>query len=222
MSALGGMNMRTNFKVVMILMLALTFALIGCKKEDKKFNAGEYVKATLDCLYKGEYDTYIKLTDSTEEEAQAEYEGMLDENAAALEVYELSDELLAEYRAYFADVHAKTEYSVKEVAEDAEGNFIVTMEVSPINYMEGVEEIAESKFAAYAEEIQNSGEAFPSTEEQTDKFYRFMLEASLEVLANATYEEAVTVDVYVYKDADGVYCIDEEDFVELTGKLFVF
>ena len=66
--------MKKMKSLVLILVLALSaWTLTGCggMSEDE---AKEYAQAVLDASYKGEFDSYMELTDSTEEEAREMYE----------------------------------------------------------------------------------------------------------------------------------------------------
>ncbi len=213
--------MRKNSRIVALLLAVVMCAVTGCGLTAKEFDAGAYVKATLDCLYKAEYDEYVKLTDAAEEEAVKSYEEMLDENVAALEELELSDELLTGYRQYFADVHAKTKYSVKETVKGEKSNYKVTMEVFPIDNAADIDEKTEEKFEAYVQEVLDAGTAFPTEAEQTEKYYALMLETGTEILENVTYGDAMLIEVNVVQDSEGVYEIEENDLVKLTEALFV-
>lgn len=213
--------MRKDSRIVALLLAVVMCTLSGCGLMEKEFDAGAYVKATLDCLYKAEYDEYVKLTDAAKEEAVESYEEMLDENVAALKDLEMSDELLAGYRKYFADVHAKTKYSVKETVKDENGNYKVTMEVFPIDYMAGVSEQTDTKFDAYVQEVLDAGTTLPTEAEQTEKYYALMLDTGVEILENVTYGDAVLIEVNVVQDSEGVYEIQENDLVKLTEALFV-
>ena len=65
-------------------------------------------------------DKYIELTESTQEDAQAEYDEVLDSFVSEFEGLSISDELLANYRQLFVDLLAKTKYSVGEAEKDGE------------------------------------------------------------------------------------------------------
>lgn len=74
--------MKKMKSLVLILVLALSaWTLTGCggMSEDE---AKEYAQAVLDASYKGEFDSYMELTDSTEEEAREMYEGNMDATMA--------------------------------------------------------------------------------------------------------------------------------------------
>lgn len=213
------MKMRNWIRVIGISMSMCL--LVSCKQQTTKFDAGSYVKSILDCMCKGQYEEYMELTDSTLEEAKREYESVLDDNVEALNDADanLSEELLAEFREYFADVHERTKYEIKDVAVDQNGNFTVTMKVEPLNYTAGIEDYVNEKFNAYAKDVIASGEDLPSQEEQEHQYYTFFLEGCKQALEQATYQTAVEVKVDVRKDDDGIYNIDSEDFTELFYSL---
>lgn len=213
------MKMRNWIKVIGITMILCLLA--GCRQQTTKFDAGSYVKALLDCMCKGQYKEYMELTDSTLEEAKQEYESVLDDNVEALSDGDIkfTEELTAGFRTYFADVHEKTKYEVKDVAVDQDGNFTVTMQVEPLNYTSGMEEYVNEKFDAYAKDAIASGKDLPSQEEQEQQFYVFLLEGCQKALEQATYQTAIEVKVDVRKDEEGIYNVDSEDFTELFNSL---
>ena len=64
---------------ILALLAAVSMAVLtGCGGGMTADDAKEYAQAVLDASYKGEFDSYMELTDSTEEEAREMYEGNVD------------------------------------------------------------------------------------------------------------------------------------------------
>ena len=79
---------RMKYLVFALVLMISAWALAGCggMSEDE---AKEYAQAVLDASYKGEFDSYMELTDSTEEEAREMYEGNMDATMAVVGFEEL-------------------------------------------------------------------------------------------------------------------------------------
>ena len=132
-------------KKMLALMLAMvtTFSLTGCGAQ---FDASGYTQAVLDAATRAEFDKYIELTESTQEDAQAEYDEVLDSFVSEFEGLSISDELLANYRQLFVDLLAKTKYSVGEAEKDGDV-FLVPLTIEPLKIYEGFDAEVEETFA---------------------------------------------------------------------------
>ena len=124
--------MKKMKSLVLILVLAVSaWTLTGCggMSEDE---AKEYAQAVLDASYKGEFDSYMELTDSTEEEAREMYEGNMDATMAAVGFEEMgaSQEMQEDYRQLFLDMAKLAKYSLGEVTEIEDG-FEIQVTVEP-------------------------------------------------------------------------------------------
>ena len=85
--------MKHITKKMLALMLALvtTLSLSGCSLF-AQFDASGYTQAVLDAATKAEFDKYIELTNSTAEDAQAEYDEVLESFLAEFEAVSISEE----------------------------------------------------------------------------------------------------------------------------------
>lgn len=211
------MNKRKGIAAVLLFVMALTL-LGGCAK---KFDASGYTKSILDLCYKGETKEYMKLTESTKEEAEAVYTENLDYMVEEFSQWDLSDDILKKYRDFFADLNKNVKYTVGEAKEDKKGNFTVEVTVEPIlnlaesytTFMEKIQEYTEQLQA----DVQNGG-AIPTEEEILNKeveMYYDVLRESLD--AGVHYGEAQTITVHVELNKDKVYEIPEADFRALDA-----
>lgn len=209
------MNKRRG--IVSILVLSMAVMLLGgC---GKKFDAGGYTKSVLDVCYKNETEQYMKLTNSTKEEAEAVFSDNMDQLMEGFAELNLSEELQANYKVFFEDLAKNVKYTVGEAVEDKQGNFTVDVSVEPITNLQDTYEEFITKTQEYTEqvtqEIINGGET-PTDDEMQNKVFEIyydILRASID--AGINYGEAQTVTMHVNKGSGNVYEIPEADLTAL-------
>lgn len=207
---------RMKCLVFALVLVISAWALAGCggMSEDE---AKEYAQAVLDASYKGEFDSYMELTDSTEEEAREMYEGNMDATMAAVGFEEMgvSQELQADYRQLFLDMAKLAKYSLGEATEIEDG-FEIQVTVEPFVGLNGLEtELTDSLMAQLSE----SGE-IPDDEELGQMTMETMYDLMQDRLEAPEYGEAETMTIRVTADSDNVYSIPEEDTTALDNALF--
>lgn len=214
--------MKHITKKMLALMLALvtTLSLSGCSLFTQ-FDASGYTKAVLDAATKAEFDKYIELTNSTAEDAQAEYDEVLESFLAEFENLSISDELLADYKQLFIDLLAKTKYTVGEAEKDGK-DFLVPLTIEPLIIYEGFNAEVEEATAAFQEEVlaeySESGE-MPSDEEIYERSFQIVYDIMSARLASATYGEPQTITVTVSQNADGLWGISDSDYENMVSLL---
>lgn len=214
--------MKHICKKMLALMLALvtTLSLSGCSLF-AQFDAAGYTQAVLDAATKAEFDKYVELTNSTAEDAQAEYDEVLESFLAEFESLSISDELLGKYKQLFIDLLAKTKYSVGEAEKDGD-SFIVPLTIEPLLIYDGFDEEVEEASNAFYEEIQaeaqESGEV-PSEDEIYERVYQLMYDILDARVASATYGEPQTITVTVSQNSDGLWGISDSDYDSIVSLL---
>lgn len=214
--------MKHICKKMLALMLALvtTLSLSGCSLF-AQFDAAGYTQAVLDATTKAEFDKYIELTNSTAEDAQAEYDEVLESFLTEFESLSLSDELLEKYKQLFADLLAKTKYSVGEAEKDGD-SFIVPLTIEPLSIYDGFdEEVEEASSALYEElvaEVAESGEV-PSDDEIYERTGQLVYNIMSARIASATYGEPQTITVTVSQNSDGIWVIPDSDYETIVSLL---
>lgn len=207
-------------KKMLALMLAMvtTFSLTGCGAQ---FDASGYTQAVLDAATRAEFDKYIELTESTQEDAQAEYDEVLDSFVSEFEGLSISDELLANYRQLFVDLLAKTKYSVGEAEKDGDV-FLVPLTIEPLKIYEGFDAEVEEATVKFQEDLmaeyESTGE-IPSDEEIYERSFQIVYDIMAARLAAATYGEPETITVTVAQDADGLWGISDADYEKMVSLL---
>ena len=207
---------RMKCLVLALVLMISAWALAGCggMSEDE---AKEYAQAVLDASYKGEFDSYMELTDSTEEEAREMYEGNMDATMAAVGFEELgaSQEMQADYRQLFLDMAKLAKYSLGDVTE-MENGFEIQVTVEPFIGLDGLEtELTDAVMAQLTE----SGE-IPDDDELNQMTMETMYDLMQDRLEEPEYGEAESMTIRVTADADNVYSIPEEDTTALDNALF--
>ena len=207
---------RMKCLVLALVLMISAWALAGCggMSEDE---AKEYAQAVLDASYKGAFDSYMELTDSTEEEAREMYEGNMDATMAAVGFEELgaSQEMQADYRQLFLDMAKLAKYSLGDVTE-MENGFEIQVTVEPFIGLDGLEtELTDAVMAQLSE----SGE-IPDDDELNQMTMQTMYDLMRDRLEAPEYGEAESMTIRVTADSDNVYSIPEEDTTALDNALF--
>lgn len=205
--------MKKIITMIFTVILAM-FLFTGCgmNKDDAK----EYVQAVLDASYKGEFEEYVKITDSKETEAKELYEGNMEQLMQSLGMGDsMTDNMRADYEELFQSIFAHAKYTVGEVKE-IENGFLVEVQTEQLNLFKDLED---DLIKAMKNDISKYDEQ--PTEEEMDRIaLENMLRLLKEKVSNPVYGEKQTVTVKVTKDEDGVISISEEDLTEVDGALF--
>lgn len=207
---------RMKCLVLAFVLMISAWALAGCGGMSAD-EAKEYAQAVLDASYKGEFDSYMELTDSTEEEAREMYEGNMDATMAAVGFEELgaSQEMQADYRQLFLDMAKLAKYSLGDVTE-MENGFEIQVTVEPFIGLDGLEtELTDAVMAQLSE----SGE-IPDDDELNQMTMQTMYDLMRDRLEAPEYGEAESMTIRVTADSDNVYSIPEEDTTALDNALF--
>ena len=205
-------------KFLMLLMILTMFVLTACGMTEEEASA--YVKASLDAAYKGEFEEFVEITDSTIEGAQAMYEENMVHTmeAAGFSDMEINDELIGKYKQLFLDISKSVNYTVGAATETENGEFEVQVEINPLLVFTNIseEEITE----AVIDRIMDM-KKYPSDEKITEIAFEEMYEILVEEIKEPTYsDEKIVQSVGVHKDEDGMYYISEEDMLALDNVFF--
>ena len=203
--------------LTLVLLLLLAAMLAGCGGGMTAEDAKEYVQAVLDASYKGEFDSYMELTDSTEEEARSMYEGNVEATMATVGFEEMgiSEDMQADYRQLFLDLAKQAKYTLGEATE-IENGYEIEVTIEPFIGMNDLENeltnILMQDLAAAAE--------IPTEEELNQMTMQTLYDLLSEKVASPEYGEAQTMTVRVTVDSDNVYSIPEEDTTALDSAMF--
>ena len=206
-------------KKLLVLFMILTMCILsGCGMKEEE--AKEYVEASLDAAYKGEFDAFVEITDSTPEGAKAMYEENIVHimEAAGFSELELDDELTAKYKELFLNLIKEVDYSVGEAVKEENESFAVDVTVKPMTILNGIEEELTN---ALLERIETLDE-FPSDDEIVHMSFEEMYTILSERVKTPEYsDEEQIITIHLHKNEEGMYAIDEADMLALDAALFV-
>ena len=186
---------RGKMKKVLALMLTFIFVIsaTACGGATK-FDAEAYVRGVMDANYKQKYDEYAKARGISEKDAKAEIEDTLDEQVDT----ELSGlEALGDF-----------------TEEDKDGNFTVTIEVTPSD----VYQTLEDNSTAVAQEMMDQGQDVSQAD--ASMFQDLLIQSMQKSIDGNTYGDTTTIEIAVTKDSDGQYGISDSDMEKISTALF--
>lgn len=199
--------------------------LVGTLGACSKFDAGGYLKAVLDNVYKNDSTSIVALEFGTAEESAVVYEKGIDSLMdISLSNIAISEELKAEYREFFKNLYASTKYTVGEAVEVDDTTFEVTVTCEKLNVFANAFTAYEGKqaelVAAWTETALAGGEV-PTDEEKYEQFFTLYKDCLNAELAKASYAAPVTATVRV-ESTDGVWEANQEDIQSLGYVLIDF
>lgn len=211
---------RGKMKKVLALMLGFIFIIsaTACGGATK-FDAEAYVRGVLDANYKQKYDEYAKTRGISEKDAKAEIEDTLDEQVdtelSGLEdLGTFTEEEKQEYKDMLVKIDNLAKYEVKEAKEDKDGNFTVTIEVTPSD----VYQTLEDNSTAVAQEMMDQGQDVSQAD--ASMFQDLLIQSMQKSIDGNTYSDTTTIEIAVTKDSDGQYGISDSDMEKISTALF--
>lgn len=206
------MKERSSKILVCIMLVAVMMSLSACSL--LKFDAAGYVKAVLDASTKAEFKEYVKFTKSTEKEAQAGFDALMDSYMSELNSVNVSEGLKENYRQLYTDMLAKTKYTVGEATKNGD-TYTVEVSVEPLNMFEGYQDEVNTATTNFQNELTADYEAsgaMPNEDEIQERYYTLIYNLMKSRLNGATYGPEQKVVVSVIKNADGYYEIESASF----------
>lgn len=199
-------------KASILLILIMVCVLQGCGMN--KTGAGEYVQASLDAGYKGEADDYVRITNSTKEEAEQLYEANIDIAAAGMGLAgtdgKITKEERLQYKELIKKVLRKEKYTIGKVKETKDG-YKVPVVTEPLLLSDNLEEETAERMQ---EKVKGMGE-IPGEDEIQQLARETLCEVLEEKVREPVYGEKSTVDVRVIKNQEGMWEISEEDLQKI-------
>lgn len=177
------------------------------------------VRGVMDANYKQKYDEYAKARGISEKDAKAEIEDTLDEQVdtelSGLEALgDFTEEEKQEYKDMLVKIDNLAKYEVKEAKEDKDGNFTVTIEVTPSD----VYQTLEDNSTAVAQEMMDQGQDVSQAD--ASMFQDLLIQSMQKSIDGNTYGDTTTIEIAVTKDSDGQYGISDSDMEKISTALF--
>ncbi len=212
--------MKKKTGLLAALALVMVVVLTACSSGMTAKDAKEYAQSCLDASYKAEFDTYMKWTDSTKEEAQAMYEQRI---VNAMEVSGfveagITQELQDAYEQLFIDIYGQAKYSLADAVDDGADGYTIDVTIHPFTVFVGIED----EFMVELEEKFAGITTMPTDEDVNEMVFQVMYDLLKVRVENMVYGEPQVVTIHVLPDSDGVYYVQEEDFYAIEEAMVPF
>lgn len=209
--------MKKKKSILALMMVIVMCMLSAC---GTKFDAKAYIESCLDVQFKGEYDEYMKLTESSKKDSEKLYNDGIDTFMEGYESLSLPDELEGKFRDAYKKMLKSAKYSIKESKETDDG-FVVTVAVKPMkcfeNYEADLQKLQQEFLADMQEKIAKDGK-MPSQQEIMEQMAEIVYNDLEERISKCEYDKEVTVDVKVKKDSNKKYTANETDLGKVAQK----
>lgn len=211
---------KRKMKKVLALMLTFIFVIsaTACGGATE-FDAEAYVRGVLDANYKQKYDEYAKARGISEKDAKAEIDEALDEQVdtelSGLEdLGDFTEEEKQEYKDMLVKIDNLAKYEVKEAKKDKDGNFTVTIKVTPSD----VYQTLEDNSTVVAQEMMDQGQDVSQAD--ASMFQDLLIQSMQKSIDGNTYGDTTTIEIAVTKDSDEQYVISDSDMEKILTALF--
>ena len=226
------MKIPVLYKKAAVLMMAacLLLSLSACGSSSEDGSGGgnayqEYVISIMDANYLGQYESYMEITGSTEEDAQKLYTANLQDFALAMEEALSIDQdavsvaLTERMETVAGNIYGQTKYEAVDVIRE-EDTYIVTLEIQPIEFFETVREPFQSAVDAFNERAKSGEFDEMSDTEYEEAYGEAIVEALEQNVSEMTYGDTVTLDVTLdYDSENNIYAISDEQMEALDGQV---
>lgn len=210
---------------ILIFILTVMLSLTGCSLfGNGKKQYASYVKSLLDVNYKADFTEYMKITGSTQEEAQKVYDDGITYLAEALmTAYGINDVEGSDIKSQFADlakeIYSHASYEITETTK-TDGVFQVTVTIYPIDILA----ITYDDVVAYIEDINNRVTAGEYNDYELDEYETEYAQGILDILTAALPDignkEGVAVTVTILDNGE-YYYISDADFLALDKAILI-
>lgn len=212
------------------LALALMLALAACGGGYTAADATALVKANLDILYLGQYDSdYLATTDTSENDAEEIYQGNLEAevNNRLILYYGMeavSDEMYQELLDLQEEIYSHAKYEVLPATEQADGTYAVKVNISPVNIHVLVDEdyydARDEFWADHPEDVNEmSEEEYQAYCDDYNQMVIDLIKARMPEIGN---EEETSVVIQVVQDSDGLYTPDENGLASCDDLIITY
>ncbi len=217
------MKKRNNILVALLLIAMSLACLSGCGGTPAKKDYIKYVESYLDSNYKGQVDSYAKLTGVDKASVSEAFDDGMSELASAICGYygmkipgedtELKNRLVDVTKR----IYQKADYQVKEAKVD-DDSATVEVIIKPMNILNDSGDSVLALIASF-EQRKNNGEFDDyGTAKYESEFSSGVLDILEGMIDSMTYKDQVSVTVSVVKSGE-TYSISGEDLKKLDEAL---
>lgn len=211
--------------IILFIGLLLTIMMSGCSTisllTQGEFDASGYVQGILDASYKGNFETYMKLTQDTSENAQTAYEAIMANKAEGFANYTavtLDDESRAKFIEMTKLIYQKANYEIADAKKTDKG-FTVDVKVSPMKILQSISSEGEQYVADFNARNEKGEFAELSDEEFAAEYAKGIIQIFESNIPKIEYDEPATVTVSVTLQGDNVYTMDSGEFTKIDSVL---
>lgn len=180
---------KTKHTLLLIFTLMVGCILTGCTD----FDATRYVQSCLDATFHGEFSDYMEMTKSTETEARAAYDSLIQSEVDSLEQgYTVSDEQKEKFRGLFTDMYKLCKYEVGEAVKNDDDSFTVPVTTYKLTIFKGMSDAIDQ----YSTDLINNNPDI-TLDDAYAAILDYMYDFINEKISNPEYAEGVTTNVNV-------------------------
>lgn len=186
-----------------------------------EFDASGYVKGIMDASYKGEYETYIQLTEDTMENAQTAYDAIMNTKAEGFANYTavtLNDETKGKFIEFSKQIYQQAKYEVSDATKTDKG-FTVDITIYPMLILQSIS----SEGKEYVEDFNNrntNGEFAELTEEEfAAEYAKGIMQIFENNIPKIEYGDPVTITVNVVLQENKLYTLESEEFTKIDSEI---
>lgn len=213
-----------NYKkaAVMTALVVCMGAMTGCSGSNEGKTYTDYMQGLLDARYKADYSTYMRLSESTKDEAEKMYKSVIEYLQEGMyDYYEidadcLTDELEEAYYDLAASIYKKTDYTVNDAKKEND-KWHVVVDVKPIDFFDVSYEEAAEFAKNYGSDISDE-EYSEFTDEEWDNWENDYAQGLLDILKTyvdkVSYGEVISMDNELTIE-DDVYGFDDDDIYKI-------
>lgn len=207
------------FTLAMLLLLQMTACSVIESKNKKYAN---YITCLLDANYKGQFETFLDMTDSDKEAVQAVYDEGISHLADTLIAYygiELVDDgtIKNAFIELTKQIYAASKYEVQPAVKSGD-TYTVEVLVYPMDILES----SYSDVIAYIQGFNHKKDAGDFDDYEIEQYEVEFAQGIIDILTaavpNISYKEPASTIVTIQTD-DSSYFISQDDFTKLDHNL---
>lgn len=207
--------------VNLLIILTITFLFTGCFTDERTTEYQKYIKSSMDASYLGKFDEYVKMAETTKEEAEELYDTTVKYMANQIMDYNyvnadyISDETIQKYYDLAKNALLKSKYTVNE-ARKIDGIYQVKIQIEPIDIWEATYDEIDEYMEEFANKYGNyedmSDDEIKDAEEE---YANNVLEKLEKYVDDMQYKEKVNRIVEIEIDDDNLYGISQDSWNDI-------
>lgn len=213
--------------ISLLLAAVMSVALLtGCSSG---VPAKELVQGNLDAVYLGKFSAeYLKMVDTTEEQAKKDYETGIDTEVEyfaqyfSIDLSLCSDNIREQIADLYRQIYAKSKYEVGNETVNDE-TYLVELTIYPIDIFSKItEDDATELYNSLQARVDNGEFDEMSDAELEEVWAQAVIDLVSSRISTIGYLDAQTISVQVTKDDKDIYSIDSGDFDRIDALIIQY